>query len=155
MKTKNKLNEDSKPSSATPARSARASLNRHKRACAICRHPRREAIEDDFLSWRSPDDIAEEHRLYNRRAIYRHAHATGLWARRRSNLRVVLEQVIERVQDVPVTANAVIKAVIAYSRISDEGVWTDPPRHRIITHRNEPPPDSKYHTELLETTPTH
>jgi hypothetical protein len=153
-KTKNKLNEASKPPNATSHKSAKASLNRHKRACAICRHPHREAIEDDFLRWRSPDDIAEEHKLYNRRTIYRHAHATGLWQRRRSNLRFVLEHVIERAEGVPVTANAVIKAVIAHARINDDGVWIDPPPRIVIIRKKEPSPDSTSHTELLENAPT-
>ena len=40
-------------------------------------------------------DIAEDHRIGDRQTIYRHAHATGLWNRRRRNLRAALESLIE------------------------------------------------------------
>jgi hypothetical protein len=33
-------------------------LARHALRCAVCRHPNREIIEDDFLHWRNPSRAA-------------------------------------------------------------------------------------------------
>ena len=40
--------------------------------------PDRDAIEADFLDWRSPKDIAQDYNLSSFYPIYRHARATGL-----------------------------------------------------------------------------
>ncbi|MFZ0634976.1 MAG: hypothetical protein WA755_05640 [Candidatus Acidiferrales bacterium] len=159
---------------ARPAR-RRANLNRHKRVCAICRHAHRDAIEEDFLRWVSPADIAEQHKLYDRQTIYRHAHATGLWERRRHTLRFALESLIERAGHVKVTGDTIIRAVIAHTRINDDGKWIDPPQHTIVTRERAPQPGpnpapdaeprpelepapmsvSGSHKEKLEDVPTH
>jgi len=38
-----------------------ASVNqgRHEAQCSICKHAQREEIEHEFLTWKSPDKIAE------------------------------------------------------------------------------------------------
>ena len=36
------------------------SLGRHKRNCSICSHPERDAIEQSFLHWHSPEEIATQ-----------------------------------------------------------------------------------------------
>jgi hypothetical protein len=33
---------------------------RHERKCSICRHPDRDAIEEAFLHWQSPNEIATD-----------------------------------------------------------------------------------------------
>jgi hypothetical protein len=54
------------------------SPRRHKRKCAICRHPERQAIEQDFLQGRPIEEIVEICRVNDRSTIYRHANAQGL-----------------------------------------------------------------------------
>ena len=111
-----------------------AFLSRHAAKCRICNHPDRAAIEFDFLNWRNPGDIVQAYRFRDLSTIYRHAHATGLFSKRRLNLRFAMERIVERVNEVPVTANAVIRAARAITRINDEGQWVDPPSHVIVTH---------------------
>ena len=74
---------------------ARAAMGPHTRRCNVCRHPNRKAIEHEFLRWRSPDQIAREYGIPDHSSIYRHVHATGIFARRRKAVRVALESVIE------------------------------------------------------------
>jgi hypothetical protein len=46
----------------------------------MSRHPHREAIDQDFLHWRSPEILARVYGIPDHSAIYRHVHATGLYA---------------------------------------------------------------------------
>src|SRR5271167_1023259 len=101
------------------------SLGRHKRTCSVCRHEQREEIEDAFVGWRSPAAIAEESGLADRASIYRHAHALGLFEKRRRNIRAALERIIEKAGEVDVTASAVVSAVQAYAKINSAGQWID------------------------------
>jgi len=102
------------------------SLGRHDRKCTICSHPERKAIEQEFLRWYAPQDIAMDHDIPCASAIYRHAHAKGLFERRRLNLRFALEPLIEQGNHVEVTAGSVIRAVRAYAHIDDRGAWISP-----------------------------
>src|SRR5690348_1921070 len=98
--------------------------------------PDRAAIEFDFLNWRNPGDLVKGYRFRGLSTIYRHAHATGLFAKRRLNLHFAMERIVERVNEVPVTATSVIRAARAISRINDSGEWVDPPSRVIVTHIN-------------------
>ncbi|HEV2296974.1 MAG TPA: hypothetical protein VGR72_00470 [Candidatus Acidoferrales bacterium] len=108
--------------------------SRHSLKCAICNHPDRAAIEFDFLNWRNPGDLVKSYHFRGLSTVYRHAHATGLLAKRRLNLRFAMERIVERVSEVPVTATSVIRAARAISRINDSGQWVDPPSRVIVTH---------------------
>lgn len=101
------------------------SIGRHKRNCSVCAHARREEIEADFIAWRSPAAIATEYGLADRTSVYRHAHALGLFERRKRNIRAALERIIEKAGEVEVTASAVVSAVQAYSKINAAGQWID------------------------------
>ena len=116
-----------------------ANLARHAAKCGVCNHPSRAAIEFEFLSWRNPWEIAKGYNLRSLSTIYRHAHATGLFSRRRLNLRFALERIVERVGEVPVTASAVIRSVRAITRINDAGEWVDPPARVIISREDSEP----------------
>jgi hypothetical protein len=118
-------------------------LSRHQRKCTICRHPDREAIEEEFLHWHNPGDISCEYQLGNRRAIYRHAHATGLFDRRRGHLRSILEHVMERAEGARVTADTVIRALRAYTCLTDSGRWVEPPTHVIFSMNRPGAPPSR------------
>jgi hypothetical protein len=104
---------------------ASVSLGRHKRTCSVCGHQQREEIESAFIGWRSPASIAEEYGLADRASVYRHAHALGLFEKRRRNIRAALEHIIENAGEVDVTASAVVAAVQAYAKINAVGEWID------------------------------
>jgi hypothetical protein len=147
---------------------ARAAMGPHTRRCNVCRHPDRKAIEHEFLRWRSPDKIAREYGIPDHSSIYRHVHATGIFARRRRAVRVALESVIECAEIVKVTASSVIKAVHAYTHINEFGEWIKHPtkhivivQHQNVPPENKPPAPSVTPTELnrqtqeVEHAPTH
>jgi hypothetical protein len=97
---------------------------RHEAQCSICKHDQREEIEQQFLTWKSPDKIAEAFKIC-RDSIYRHARAFDLLEPRRRNVRFALERIIERAGDVEVNANAVVSAVATYSKLNANGQWID------------------------------
>ncbi len=66
-----------------------------------------------------------------RDAIYRHAHATGLFPKRQRNIRAALERIIEQCSEVTVNAAAVVSAIAAYGRINAVGQWI--PRGEVVT----------------------
>jgi hypothetical protein len=101
------------------------SRGRHEKFCTICKHPRRDQIEADFIGWHSAAKIARNYRLSDRSSVYRHAHAFGLFTKRRRNVRAALEHIIERAGEVEVNASSVVAAVQAYSKINAQGQWID------------------------------
>jgi hypothetical protein len=114
---------------AEGARKKPANRGRHESGCKVCRHPKRQEIERDFITWQSPIVIAREYGLRNRASIYRHAHAFGLFEKRKRNVRAALERIIEQAGDVEATASAVVAAVQAYSKINAQGQWVDRSEH--------------------------
>lgn len=117
-------------------------LARHARKCAVCRHPEREAIEEEFLEWHSVFHIAEYYELNDERTIYRHARATGLLERRRENLRAALDGIVEHCHTSHVTADAVLRAIRAYSCLDSRGHWTSAPSRVIFTVERSAFPES-------------
>lgn len=107
----------------------RVNLGRHKSGCKVCSHKQLKEIESDFIAWKSPASITKEYRLTDRASVYRHAHAFGLFARRRRNLRAALERIIEKADDVDVTAAAVVAAIQAYAKINAQGQWIERSEH--------------------------
>ncbi|MFZ0084988.1 MAG: hypothetical protein WA211_01260 [Candidatus Acidiferrales bacterium] len=110
-------------------------LERHQRKCMVCNHPYRDTIDDHFLHWYPVGRIASDYGIPELRYIYRHARATGLLARRRLSIRDSLEYIVERGYDVMPSADAVIRAVRACSRINDSGEWVDPPAR--VSHSSD------------------
>ena len=108
-------------------------LARHARKCRVCSHPHRDLIEGDFVRWRSPELIAKEHQLPDRVSIYRHAHATGLFRRRKRELGRVLENILESVDHAGFdAAEVIIRAARVYAHLDDEGRWFEPARINYI-----------------------
>ncbi len=130
---------DDKLSSTRPGLLPKPDPARHSRKCEICHHPDRASIDSEFVDWHHPDNIVEQYDLSSRSAIYRHAHATGLYDLRRRNLRSALELVIQEAESTTPTPDAIIRAVRAYSCLDDDGRWTDPPQ-RIVVSRDLPTP---------------
>lgn len=108
-------------------------LAQHQRRCTICHHPDRESIEQAFLQWRSPHHMLQEFKITDRTTIYRHAHALGLFAKRRRNLRAALENVIEESETIHPSGTELIAAVRAMTCLKDNGDWIEPPTtHRVL-----------------------
>jgi hypothetical protein len=97
----------------------------HKRHCKLCKHPNLAEIEQRFIGWESPTSIARENH-FNLRAFFRHAHATGLFPKRDTNVRAALSRIIEKGMSLrKVTASAVVQAVAVLSKINAAGKWID------------------------------
>ena len=125
------MSSTSSPSS-TPSRTP-PDFSRHSRRCCICLHPDRDAIEGDFIRWRSPELIAREYKLANRTSIYRHAHCTGLFAWRRRELGRVLEGMLENHEHIPLEASdAIVRAARVYAHLDENGNWFEPPRTNFV-----------------------
>ena len=118
--------------SAAPSRTP-PDFSRHSRRCCICLHPDRDAIEGDFIRWRSPELIAREYKLANRTSIYRHAHCTGLFAWRRRELGRVLEGMLENHEHIPLEASdAIVRAARVYAHLDENGNWFEPARINFV-----------------------
>ena len=107
--------------------------SRHTRKCTICRHPEREAIEQAFLQWDRPETIVHYFHIEDERYLRRHAQATGLCARRRQNVCVTLENILERGDEFEITASAYIRAVRSYVCLTDSTQWVEPATRVIIS----------------------
>lgn len=117
-------------------------LARHQRKCIVCHHPDREAIEEEYVHWRDPWELSREYRIEDYRSIHRHARATGLLEKRRENLRSALDNIVEHSEGAKATADSVIRAVRAYSCLTESGEWIDPPARVlfIATRADGPAP---------------
>ncbi len=117
--------------------------DRHQRKCVVCHHPDREEIEEEFIHWRDVYYLAKQYDIRDCRSIDRHARALGLVERRRENRRYMLDRILESGPG-KVTAQAVINAIRAYSCLTDDNRWVEPPtrvEYAITTNRppNSPP----------------
>jgi hypothetical protein len=111
----------------------------HGRRCTVCSRPLRDAIEADFLRWRSPEEITREYRLVNRSTIYRHANAAGLFHRRKEQFARVLEYFLEQAEICSlVDANVVIRAARVYAHLDYNGKRIESPRTNYIYHGPAP-----------------
>jgi hypothetical protein len=112
---------------------------RHERKCLVCHHPERETIEDMFVHWHQPFRMAHDYDL-PLRSLYRHAHATGLLAARRRNLRCVLDHILERATSIHITSDSIVRAVRAYTCLTDDNKWVEPATHVIVSPGSPAPP---------------
>lgn len=114
------------------SRTSAPSLERHERKCVICAHPERAEIEELFLHWHNPWNIATGYKV-PARSLYRHAHATGLYAARQDSLRPVLDRLLERVEEAKISGDCIIRAVRAYSCLGGDNKWTEPTARVIFS----------------------
>jgi hypothetical protein len=119
---------------SSTAQEALPNPERHARKCSICNHPERDAIDSAFLQWHSADSIALTFQILDRRVVFRHALVTGLYQRRRANFRCALESILERGDQVPLTAVGFVAAVRAYASLDEAGRWNEPPKRAIVTN---------------------
>jgi hypothetical protein len=104
----------------------------HESQCTICSHPYCSAIENEFMHWHAINHIAYDYKV-SRSAIYRHAYAERLFARRNHELRFALGHLIERAQDVDPTADTIVRAIHLFARINNDGECIEPPAHVIVS----------------------
>ena len=117
------------PENPSPSTTRPPDYSRHSRRCLICAHPDRDAIEADFIRWRSPKEIARDYSLSDRSSLYRHVHATGLFERRRNEIARVLENALEEAESCPFGEFDIItRAVRIYCRLDARGRIYEPPR---------------------------
>lgn len=109
---------------------------RHESHCTICNHPEREAIEQAFLHWWRPTDLAYHFKLGNRLVVYRHAHAMNLFERRTARTHHALGYMIEQAESVTPTADSIIRAIRALSCIDQDGRWHEPRKEVLIIHQH-------------------
>ena len=107
-------------------------LQRHKSQCSICGASDQDQIEEAFLDWECVTSIAREFNI-DRRAIYRHSHATGLFARRDLNIRRALGHLIHEADRVTVSADSIVRAVRLFAHINARGEWVQPPTQVVFT----------------------
>lgn len=130
-----------------------SNVGRHEPRCKICSHPRREEIEAQFIGWMSPADIARDFKLGDRSSVYRHAHATGLFAKRDRNVRAGLGRLIERIDYVKPTAGAIVQAIALLARINARGELVErselPGVHELFSQLNPAELEVYAHSNVL------
>ena len=139
------------PSRKLPSRAATIpiylDLDHHSLKCVICNHPDRADLEEDFVSWRNAELIQKDYELPNFRAVYRHARATGLYQRRRENLRFAAELLIEHADQAEPSPDAVLRAIQICARLNGSGEWVEPVKRVIFSsggNVSAPEPASQY-----------
>jgi hypothetical protein len=109
------------------ARRARTTtrLQNHQARCRICNSDAREEIDEAFVSWDNVRQLAYDYKV-DRRALYRHAHATGLYEQRDRNIRRALGRIIQEADAVAPSADAIIRAIKILTHINSRGEWVNP-----------------------------
>jgi len=124
-----------------------ASLDHHALKCVICNHPDRADLEEDFVSWRNVELIQKDYQLPNFRGVYRHARATGLYQRRRENLRFAAELLIEHADQSEPSPDAILRAIHICARLNGSGEWVEPVKRVIVSsggNVSAPEPATQY-----------
>ena len=144
-------------SRAASASAPNTSEDRHTRKCAVCNHPDREDIDQAFLHWSRSDRIVRDFNLPSLSALYRHAHARGLWTLRRTKIRRALDRIIEQAGDCKPSGNAVIRAIEMSCHFDQNDRYVAPNKRVIIEHHTmttEPNPNRKSNQAASNVTPT-
>ncbi len=147
------MNTELESEASAPA----ASEDRHSRKCTICNHPERESIDEAFLHWSRSERIVRDYNLPSLSALYRHAHACGLWNLRRIKIRRALDRLIERAGDCNPSGNAVLRAIEISCRFDQDDRYVEPNKRVIIEHHSiapEPNADRKSNQPTPDVTPT-
>jgi len=139
-------------SAAPPKRLSRLEL--HQAHCGICGDKLQEEIDERFVNWECVSQIADDYEL-DRSALYRHAHATGLFPRRDRNIRRALGLIIHEADRVQVTADAVVRAVKIYAHINARGEWVNPPTRVVFSSTAARPKKPAPAGAELSGTPSH
>ena len=109
----------------TVKESGSVNLGRHKSQCHVCQHPQCQQIEEYFINWGSTELIAKRYGP-SRDSMYRHVHALDLFSKRRRNIRMALDQIIERLDFTPMSGSQIVSAIKAYAKINSAGQEVEP-----------------------------
>ena len=85
-----------------------SSLKRHEAQCSICQSTYRKEFEENFLRWSTAADWSRWG--FEKYTVYRHAHALGLFEKRRENYKSALERILETGSQTYTTAGNVVAA---------------------------------------------
>jgi hypothetical protein len=109
-------NKDTNSKQSADKADARVNRGRHEAQCSICRHPHRQEIEEAWVGWGNTGHIAKEFDI-TRDSIYRHAHATGLFAKRQANFKMIHEKILERVDWIQIEGSGFTSILKEYVKI--------------------------------------
>jgi len=109
----------------TVKESLSVNLGRHQAQCAICLSSYRQEIDELFIDWVSPSLIAKQYSGISRDSVYRHAHACDLFSKRKRNIGMALEKIIERADNMPMTGSQVVSAIQTYVKLNSPGKGTE------------------------------
>jgi hypothetical protein len=96
-------------------------LGRHQAQCAICLSSCRQQIDELFIDWVSPYLIAKQYTGISRDSVYRHAHACDLFSKRKKNIGMALEKIIEKADHMAMTGSQVVSAIQTYVKLNSLG----------------------------------
>ena len=96
-------------------------LGRHQAQCAICLSSYRQQIDELFIDWVSPHLIIKQFSGISRDSVYRHAHACDLFSKRKKNIGMALEKIIERADYMSMTGSQVVSAIQTYVKLNSLG----------------------------------
>jgi len=95
-----------------------ASLLRHQSQCSVCSHPQRQAIEEAWVDWANTTELAERFRI-SRDAVYRHAHALGLFSERQKRRKRLFEKCLERLDITSFKGSDLVRILKEYTKLCD------------------------------------
>ncbi|HXT86589.1 MAG TPA: hypothetical protein VN745_06175, partial [Verrucomicrobiae bacterium] len=128
-------------------------FERHSRKCQVCHSRYVEEIEEAYYNWSSAQWIINVFNISYDDAVYRHARAIGLDLRRRKNVAIAVEKLIEKVDEVTVTSSTVLRAVRALSGLTTDGRWTDLPTTHVVVTAKDLPAETTNSTASASTAP--
>ena len=132
-------------------------FERHSRKCQVCHSRYVEEIEEAYYNWSSAQWIINVFNISYDDAVYRHARAIGLDLRRRKNVAIAVEKLIEKVDEVTVTSSTVLRAVRALSCLTPDGRWTDLPTTHVVVRgtdaATQSSPGQGGESDCLDTSP--
>jgi hypothetical protein len=103
-----------------------AGLARHEDGgCRVCAHPQREAIEAEFVRWKTLREIQAEFDV-PKDSVARHARARGLEERRSRNVRGALVRVVEKgIETAEVSSSSLVAAATALAKMGESDRLTE------------------------------
>ncbi len=158
-----KKSHPKKKKKSSPPSKRLSRLELHQAHCRICGDKLQEDVDQAFLNWECVNEIALEYGL-DRSAVYRHAHATGLFPKRDRNIRRALGHIIHKAGSIAVTADSVVRAVKILTHLNAHGEWVNPPTQVVFStapqradrvRGSQPRPGTAPSTAELSATPSH
>jgi hypothetical protein len=100
---------------------AGVNIGRHQAQCQICSSPYRQQIEEEWISWNSPQHFKAFYDIHPY-TLYRHMHAFDLFSKRRKNVTMALEKIVERMDSTSMSGSVILSAIKALAKINGNGL---------------------------------